>query len=951
MELRPHETLNQKEVQQEKISKATEFKLERIESSSLPPVSTNEGDGFLDDEARPRFLKDKKTRTMKNFIAFGKSYFKVFELNGSKTGFKYLHSGHLDDPKRLIDWQKDPNIHIHKSTGSLMIADTFARKRSAKPNSSLPEEIFYCKTKITKNTKILKIQKIHKVKKFNPPYYVESVSCFYPRYLENSFINSSVFFFSKYFYGGTKYPGKKEFSYMADSVRNKSDSEGRWVKSVFEIFGWDFENEHLKEKLEEDKLLVKDLRIRNQLKFTFRRKDEFSVLSENPEGSSYYYSAILKKQLFCVIALIDLRYKKVLKKTYLSVYEVWDALDPQILKGIGSLYIFGVRYSFSQGKFYLNICPQKVINDGEEFEEAEEEVEQEEEELREQGMEDMEEQSNPEEQFTENQEEGPGHRAELVGEYLPPSLRENQSQPQKGLQEALENHKKSLIYTKLFNRSIISIAVDNIFEMNDRKFEVRPLSENCMFLRYDISTRIQVEELLQTIKFTFIDENTGSRRSVFIDKKSNELSSRLTTLQTICKVDNSKLVFCDVRKAYLVDLDQRAVLDTINYSHLFCSDLYSVRATDDLVLTYEKWRINLELFRIRKNSIRLVKEIDLIEILGERGQQMVRINNILCLKKIDNYTLLLSFISDVLFNSAEYATEQIIASCEISLLNGEVKKVGLIEADHNVVNWEAYSMTYDAGRAFLLYKSGSEVVVVCELDENYQWNLKSRMIYDAEGYIDGAFYRQNKLFVAHHGKLNLIKFFPTDRKPEPVLIRSIDCWDGVISFSQMNFNNSFGLIWHIEKVQKFVEKYEKAGGEGEVVKEGGDEDQGEGEPVPLRSVFEYHLIGYDFNLEEVHKIELDLEKSNSQDIDFIIISSQKWLHICDRPILRSKKSFYIFDFEKKVIKKIEQEVMDQLKFLTQVPNGDLILYEAKKPANYLPELPSAQNTLFRIRLE
>ena len=1002
----------------------SEFTEELIHCSSLTPVTNVGGQGFLRDKGNVRFIKDKESECMTKMIVLSQNYFKVFELNPSKTGFKHLHDGCINDPERLLDWEVNPKIHSNSFNGELVIAGTFKRRIEAKPISDPAPQMMFFKTNI-KNAHFydqVKIKKIATVKNFSPPYYIESFESFFPRYLKNSFINSSVFFFSKYSYGGVKFPGRNSSSYMVDSVRNKPDSKGSCVKSVFELFGWEFKNQFLEKKLQEDKLLLEDQRLRDRVKFSSLDKNELSMLSRSRDRIGSYYCSVLKKEHFIVISLIDMRSKKVLKTTFISIYEIWKTIDLKFVKSNNAIENFGVRYSFPQGKLYLGCLLEEVDywdqeedegddwggSDGfdvldEDFEDqwgylppSEEEIgmnfgefetlsENENYDNRQDNVSrdnslvqfgatlennnrDNDELPEPDQPKSKgkdsellvdkilqkldlnplkNQNHSPKSESDLLDENEEAEpKREEKGDNQETRREGGENRDQEndrssedlessehLFNSKLNGRNIILITISNTFDSKIRKIKSEPMSQNQTLMRYQGSTLLKAQESKSDLRFKFINEEDGSENLIRIDKKSNQLTSRLTQFRTLSKVDESKLIFCDSKTIYLIDLEQKRVLDRITYRHILnLNNINQVYACDDLLIAYQSFRLIAEFFQIRGKEIKFLKELDLVPILDLPDEKVVSIRKIQSLKKLDSCTLLICLQAKVRVRGEQFETQELMIAFELDLVDWRVIKRVKTKTDaSNAERWIRQRIIHDSSATYLVIELEQEIKLT-QLDENYQWRNCNTMKFKSDSEIGNYFFRDYKLFVTYRDKMNYLDCFKFDPEKnlnnEPTLVSRIEFEFEIEIFNMIYDYSQFNYIWVIERNENISDLIVGV-------------REGEVEQGPPK----WCLRAYDLGLNEVCSIDFDKQLLDIEN------RYQLWTKAGDCPVLEMKNFIAVVDFETKKWKKIEMDVKDQLRVFARIPNGDLLFYEFKKPNNYLPTFPKRDSLFYRLSLE
>ena len=94
------------------------------------------------------------------------------------------------------------------------------------------------------------------------------------------------------------------------------------------------------------------------------------------------------------------------------------------------------------------------------------------------------------------------------------------------------------------------------------------------------------------------------------------------------------------------------------------------------------------------------------------------------------------------------------------------------------------------------------------------------------------------------------------------------------------------------------------------------------EPVGQNSCA-FFLSAFDWELNQVYHLELD---KKALEIDGK--EQQEWILVQNQPVLRNQKGLFLFDFEKRVIKKVGFDQKEQIRVVTKTRNEELILYQS-----------------------
>ena len=377
---------------EETVYKISEFNTEVISFDDLEPVTYKNGEIYLRKDTQIELLYHKNSDQIDKIFTISKNNFSVYQLSENKKSIEYLYSSHFEVPEELSEWTEELYFYLLEDTGDLIGAgnipvrtentneeDENDQNEGLEPESKL--RYFRLNLREAKKGEILKAKFLGEICSEKNFYNVASSIPLYPISLNNSYINSSVLYFTKYNYKGEKRPGNKSHSFMADAIRNKPDANGSYSRSVFEVFGWEFSSKFLKNKLEADKLKITDEEARTRIKFSFEDEGAFGMDSLNLNKNHRYYSMHMIKDHYLTLSVTDMRSKKVLKTTFISIYEIWKGLGFKTLSECKKLIECDIYYSIRLDRLLMVFNVQHNLDDGlgttEEEEEEEEEEEQE----------------------------------------------------------------------------------------------------------------------------------------------------------------------------------------------------------------------------------------------------------------------------------------------------------------------------------------------------------------------------------------------------------------------------------------------------------------------------------------------------------------------------------------------------------------------------------------------
>ena len=93
-----------------------DFKKEKVSDDVFFPLPRKLGHRFLKGQPWLYFLKEESSGQIKQIIAREKSSFSIYEINERKTAIKHIFSGEMDNPDKLIDWKRYPNLYFSGET-------------------------------------------------------------------------------------------------------------------------------------------------------------------------------------------------------------------------------------------------------------------------------------------------------------------------------------------------------------------------------------------------------------------------------------------------------------------------------------------------------------------------------------------------------------------------------------------------------------------------------------------------------------------------------------------------------------------------------------------------------------------------------------------------------------------------------------------------------------------
>ena len=283
------------------------------------------------------------------------------------------------------------------------------------------------------------------------------------------------------------------------------------------------------------------------------------------------------------------------------------------------------------------------------------------------------------------------------------------------------------------------LSISSMFNHKQRKLKLEAGRGNHITERYDNTTTALVRETRKKIKIFLTNEKNNSTKKFEIDKKSNNLNTRLPFFQNVAKVDSTRLLLSDRKRVYLIDLDNERILDRVNYSYLLEDEFKNLEACEYLLLAYNSSTLILQLFKIEKKLLKFAKEIDLVSILGEAGERTTKIRKLLAFKKTANFGLFVSMRLDVSLRANQAVSERLILSFEISLLDWKILRLGMIELDRINQKLGEINIIMDRRDQAYLLETDYDNIEVAVLSQNFHWNIQKRFIFKSKNDIRGRF--------------------------------------------------------------------------------------------------------------------------------------------------------------------------------------------------------------------
>ena len=847
--------MEEKELKGKELLKAgynlRQFRHESIKKQKFLSLPRKQGQAYLRGTTTIRLLKDIKTYCLDKIFVIDRECFSVYEVNKTKTAISYLYSSKMQNSENLVLWSANPYIFVDKFDGRLMFSLTpedtkniINHHKGVKEGSPILS-LFKTNLKDAREGELLSVNLVSRIIKSNKFYQIKSAMSFYPLYLNNIFINSSTYYLTKYSYEGENRPGRLDSSTMIDVVRNKPDSRGLRTKSVFEFLGWDFASSKiLQQKLKQEKFLIEDENFRQKVKIC---GNEIGVHSLNSNKSSRYFIFEMDRPRFLVLSLLDLRLRKVLKTTYVTVYELWAGLDPSVARG-WVLDLVDFYYLVSSDELHMIVLVESI---------------------------------DPEDQSEE--EEGEGFDFEEDDSF-------EEKEDKINLEET---HGLGNVEGVVKSRRL-SVKISNVFNKDTRRIESKISSDEQGMEDYDHSTLSEINQTSSEVEFIFRDKFGGSKTVLALNKKENEIDYEASELKMIVKVDESKFVFFDSRNMYLIDKEEKIVLQKIKFCHSFDDKLEDLYSFSDLIVNFDSSKFSFDFYRIEQNQVELIQQAGLSQFRFSQFFQKYTQIEFLGVKRIDFSTIFLSFASFNDYAPSEKFPQNSAFFLEVSLSTKEVKFLNQINLDRAYDFPDLIKVHFDDenGIAYLINYSVLSVEI-SPLDSNFRWLFDKKMSYSRRDYqIDEYFYKDFYLFVTFFGtnELSLVKFDPEFPQRDPIVSRRIVCSDH-LRLLEMKYDRVFdGLIWTFEIDQNVV-----AGVAKEKVR---------------------RLTAYDFELKKVTQLELGQKFFNH-----VSLEEQVWRVIDGNPALIIPKKFLMFDSINKVVGKVEKP---NLIYSHSNPKGQLI---------------------------
>ena len=948
--------------------KFTDFKQKTVSDKVLVPLPRKLDQAYLSGNTYVRFLKEAKSSGVSKIIVLDRSNFSVYELNQRKTTFSHLFSSKMENQDKLIDWKGNPPLFMGQYGGRLILCSPPPKIENRDENDQFnnfqvqkhTQKLRYFKSNLkeAKEGEVLKLDLIGEVDGSSSFYKTRSIKSYFPFYLDLSFVNMPSYFLTKYEYSYER-SRHRYTSYMVDAVGRKPQRKKSYTQSVFELLGWDFNSsEVLSKKIEEDKLLV-DEAVRNELRF-YRSPGQRISIDSIKSKTDHNFAVWVIRDHFFVIQIFNLKSRKILKTCYITVYEILGSLEPRDAKGTFILQNFDVYYRGAADRLYLNFFVDKgdddpedipLMNPEEDFGPEHHFDDEFDEDDWEDGLEEDPEPNfgnyprEPPELLDESSHSlgfqndqdgndlGPGRPAlddNLLAEVAEtePTLLANRNnnadmaeadninpEVQEGEVNQMQDQDNNNTMTppadeedtKGSKIKDIQVTISNVFNRKARKIVSKRISKENRLEPYDESRLVELDENCSHIVFTILNEKDGSQKMISINKRLNQLDSKLSMVKMIAKVDETKLIFADATTLYLVHLEKKIVIDRLQFCHLFQPEIQGVYQLDDTLLVYDKVMSSIEVFKFRKKRMKFVRKVDCMRPLVELGYHEFLRSAILAANSIDQWTILLSL--SLYADSIEGIDlpNDCVPFLEICLLSGRVKLLQHLDLDEITRTLNSIELCVDKDGMFTLLDTDFYKIEMNPLDKNYGLLPEKKMSYTAPDYMSEYIYKSYRLLVGLELPRNEIFLLEFDKKipsKEPELTKKIVLEGGSLkAIVGRQHESPLDYFWVLEEHLKQIEKNDEKNGE-------------EGSLVDEEHQIAYNLSAYDDNLVKVTQLDLDLEFGERiSDQDFY------WEMVGGVPAALGTNETISFDFLEKEIRRVELDsarkyyFMDHKRFL------------------------------------
>ena len=160
---------------------------------------------------------------------------------------------------------------------------------------------------------------------------------------------------------------------------------------------------------------------------------------------------------------------------------------------------------------------------------------------------------------------------------------------------------------------------------NQRSYCVKEASLNGFFKSFDRSTIASVQNWQDKIEIVLNDFTSGSKREMGFDKKMYPELAKLTNLKTFKKAGPDLGFLVDARYHYVIDLKRKRVLDWRRDS-LFPGNFSVFRSIgSDYLLAANEEEMFLEIYQIRGDVLRPVKDLHLQRLSCYRIEYLLKV--------------------------------------------------------------------------------------------------------------------------------------------------------------------------------------------------------------------------------------------------------------------------------------------------------------------------------------
>ena len=340
----------------------SEFTVKQIASQSVKRLRYDNEKVFLGEESNIKVINDRKTGKLSKILVINKTHFKAFDIAEDKNSINYQFSGHFS-----LDNIKDHTSHkchefaYHNIDGGdlLWLASSPNNPKGRYISSKFPYKACRVNLSQAQEGHLEKAAIIDEY--FLEAFLSDKIDLIVePINLENLSINSNFFFATKYYHqGGTRKKNSSTKAYHIKTVTKRKGPLGKHSKKVFELFRRD------SHQLQKANKLAEIHRLKFKSDFGITRDSHAKLKFEANTNKSIKFQRILDQKnpdLICcifqteiaiLVNLFDLRRKKLLTSTTVTVYEI----GTEIHKNLGSqsrrFNLLNVSYCHQERRLWM----------------------------------------------------------------------------------------------------------------------------------------------------------------------------------------------------------------------------------------------------------------------------------------------------------------------------------------------------------------------------------------------------------------------------------------------------------------------------------------------------------------------------------------------------------------------------------------------------------------------